>query len=452
MKKPYVKRAGLAAILCLSLSLSACYIPPDDIPDQSQHLTSAAGTMIPFQTIAIATQTPMPTIAPVLDDDPEDVSDDELVDEILAVRTVAVIRDTPMPTATPSPEPTDILDEEPEPTSSTLRRGASGEAVKEVQQQLKELGYYRGAVDGNFGEGTETAVKAFQRASGLSVDGAVGPTTYNAMFSSAAVAYASPTPNATKTPAPSETLRRGDSGARVKAVQQRLKELGYYRGSVDGEFGEGTEDAVRAFQKRNGLSADGAVGKATMEKLNSDSAKTAPPASSPTPAPTKAPKPTPTMKAENTYIEEGATGTTVQKLQDRLIYLGWLGGFSDGNYGAATQTAVMAFQKKTKGLDADGVAGPATIRALMASNAAKSSNPVASVGETLALGSESGSVRALQQRLKTLGYYRGTVDGKFGEGTETALKEFQERNEIKPDGRAGTTTLNTLYGIDAIAK
>ncbi len=52
-----------------------------------------------------------------------------------------------------------------------------------------------------------------------------------------------------------------------KAVQQKLKELGYYSGSVDGVYGQGTRSAVIAFQKQNGLVADGIVGAKTAKAL-----------------------------------------------------------------------------------------------------------------------------------------------------------------------------------------
>lgn len=52
-----------------------------------------------------------------------------------------------------------------------------------------------------------------------------------------------------------------------KAVQQKLKELGYYTGSVDGVYGQGTRSAVIAFQKANGLTADGIVGAKTAKAL-----------------------------------------------------------------------------------------------------------------------------------------------------------------------------------------
>ena len=62
-------------------------------------------------------------------------------------------------------------------------------------------------------------------------------------------------------------LRQGSKGGEVKEVQRRLKQWGYYSGAVDGIFGAGTKKAVIAFQKKNGLTADGIVGKATYQAL-----------------------------------------------------------------------------------------------------------------------------------------------------------------------------------------
>ncbi len=57
-----------------------------------------------------------------------------------------------------------------------LRRGSKGEKVKRLQTRLNQLGHYRGPIDGDYGPGTEKAVRAFQRAKRLKVDGKVGPT------------------------------------------------------------------------------------------------------------------------------------------------------------------------------------------------------------------------------------------------------------------------------------
>lgn len=62
-------------------------------------------------------------------------------------------------------------------------------------------------------------------------------------------------------------LRQGSKGGEVREVQRRLKLWGYYNGSVDGVFGAGTRSAVIAFQKKNGLTADGVVGKSTYKAL-----------------------------------------------------------------------------------------------------------------------------------------------------------------------------------------
>ena len=66
-------------------------------------------------------------------------------------------------------------------------------------------------------------------------------------------------------------LRQGSKGGEVKEVQRRLKLWGYYKGSVDGVFGAGTRSAVISFQKKNGLKADGVVGKSTYKALGMNS-------------------------------------------------------------------------------------------------------------------------------------------------------------------------------------
>ena len=65
----------------------------------------------------------------------------------------------------------------------------------------------------------------------------------------------------------SAVLKQGAKGGEVREVQRRLKTWGYYNGVVDGIFGKGTKDAVIAFQKKNGIKADGVVGKATYKAL-----------------------------------------------------------------------------------------------------------------------------------------------------------------------------------------
>ena len=64
-----------------------------------------------------------------------------------------------------------------------------------------------------------------------------------------------------------DVYKKGSSGATVTEIQTRLKNWGYYSGSVDGIFGSQTEQAVRFFQRKNGLAVDGVVGNATLAAL-----------------------------------------------------------------------------------------------------------------------------------------------------------------------------------------
>ena len=69
-------------------------------------------------------------------------------------------------------------------------------------------------------------------------------------------------------------LRQGSKGGEVKEVQRRLKQWGYYKGEIDGVYGAKTVEAVKAFQRKNGLTADGIAGKSTYEALGmNESAK-----------------------------------------------------------------------------------------------------------------------------------------------------------------------------------
>ncbi len=270
-------------------------------------------------------------------------------------------------------------------------------------------------------------------------------------------------PPSTRTPTPtpkptqnSKVLKSGATGDAVWQLQTKLKELGYYKGTVDGEYGSGTTNAVIAFQDVNGLKADGVAGEQTQDKLYSyyaipkpDSYATKAPGSTNAPRATNTPKPTATPNLSNArYLKVGMSGSDVRQVQNRLIALGYLRGTADGNYEGATEYAVIAFQKKAKIWD-DGIAGKDTQTALFASNAPKASSVASSVGLSLKEGMDGDEVRALQKRLKDLGFLSGTIDGDFGTGTKNAVIAFQQKAGIKADGIAGTATQNKLFASDA---
>ena len=123
---------------------------------------------------------------------------------------------------------------------SILKRGLKGAPVKRLQEALGI------DADGDFGPGTERAVKEYQKANGLAVDGIAGPDTFTAMGLHELV-----------------LLRVGSRGSTVKAMQE---DLGI---DADGRFGPGTKKAVMAFQEANGLAVDGMAGPATLAKMSS---------------------------------------------------------------------------------------------------------------------------------------------------------------------------------------
>jgi len=127
----------------------------------------------------------------------------------------------------------------------------------------------------------------------------------------------------------------------VAALQVALRAHGVYGGTVDGVFGPGTRSAVRSYQRRRGLLADGIPGRRTLRSLG------------------RRGRPRLGRRA----IRVGARGFDVAALQFRLAWRGFPSGPFDGGYGGRTAAAVARFQRWA-GLGADGVAGRATIRAL----------------------------------------------------------------------------------------
>lgn len=120
-----------------------------------------------------------------------------------------------------------------------LREGTSGEPVKRLQAKLGV------AADGVFGPNTEKALMAWQSKNSLTSDGVAGPDTFMSMGLYELV-----------------LLKQGTRGDAVKKLQEKLG-LG-----SDGQFGPGTEKAVRDYQQKNGLVADGAAGPATLSHMN----------------------------------------------------------------------------------------------------------------------------------------------------------------------------------------
>lgn len=144
-----------------------------------------------------------------------------------------------------------------------LKHMMSGADVRAVKDRLVELGYLYASTHDTFGDDTLAAVKAFQTDNGLEVDGIVGPLTWDAIFADAPDTPATPT----DIPEFTRNLKKGMSGADVKAAKDRLVQLGYLYASTHDTFGNDTYEAVKAFQAANGLAVDGVIGAATWSAL-----------------------------------------------------------------------------------------------------------------------------------------------------------------------------------------
>ena len=144
----------------------------------------------------------------------------------------------------------------------TVYSGSRGESVKTLQERLNAKGYNAGSVDGIFGKNTQAAVMAFQKANGLAADGIVGKLTWAKLYDTTAAL-----PSASTTAGTQPMVYRGSRGDAVRRLQELLNKKGFDCGAVDGIFGSKTYAAVVAFQKANGLGADGIVGPLTWGKL-----------------------------------------------------------------------------------------------------------------------------------------------------------------------------------------
>ena len=197
-----------------------------------------------------------------------------------------------------------------------LYQGVSGSEVTAMQKALNLLGYNL-KEDGKFGAGTKNAVKDFQKAHGLTVDGVAGNQTLKLLYSLTSGSAATPAPTqapvSTPTKAPSasgstyQKLQRGDKNSQVADMQRALTKLGYPL-SADGNFGSGTYAAVRAFQKQYGLKVDGIAGNQTLQLLYS-LVNQAAATQAPTTAPTQAPAATvPVLSGSGTTARVTTTG------------------------------------------------------------------------------------------------------------------------------------------------
>lgn len=356
--------------------------------------------------------------------------------------------------------------------AETIRFRDKGDEVVALQTALTKLGYYTGDIDGKFGTGTLAAVKAFQKANSLTVDGLAGTKTQTLLTTLTGITFEKKEEEDSTIPVlPGETtkpsglfvgdyrtLKFGTAGPRVRVLQRSLLALGF-NVSVDGDFGKDTFAAVKAFQTVVGLTADGMAGQKTLAKLekyfDDDGNCTSGPIAGSKPAAPEVDPDAPTYGIPERTLRYGDKGLDVKYAMQRLYDLKYYNKKVDETFGAGMLRAVKAFQTRN-GLTADGVIGAKTIAVLFSSYAYDADEllpaPEEKVeeGRTLVKGMSGTDVKAVQTRLKALGYYTGKLDGKFGANTQAAVRSFQARNALSVDGKVGPRTLARLNSASAV--
>ena len=294
-----------------------------------------------------------------------------------------------------------------EPAPENLKEGVEHSSVARLQERLMELGFMENDEPTRYyGPVTAASVKCFQRQNNLEQDGIAGPQTREMIMSPDAKYYA---------------VFKGISGDDVKRIQDRLYELGYLLSAdnVNGIFEERTEEAVIKLQEVNQLTADGKVGRKTVNLLYSEEVKP-------------------------NFLAYGEKSDIVLKFQNRLKELGYLTTNPDGNYGRDTVQAIKQFQSRN-GLVVDGYLGPTT-REIIGQSTARPNG--------LVLGEQGDSVKRVQELLSKYGYLSvENVTGYYGEITEAAVILFQKNNNLTADGSVGIRTMGKLTDASkAVAK
>lgn len=351
---------------------------------------------------------------------------------------------------------------------TALRQGSRGNSVRLIQFWLRlSADNYAAlapvAVDGSFGAATRRAVTAFQQRFGLTADGVVGRASW-AKLNEVGLAVANGIVEPDEAPgAFPGTLRRGDRGTGVRALQYYLRLLAaYYAGlpglTVDGVYGAATVEAVRAWQTEAWLSVDGVAGPQTWQSVYENAMRMA--ASGPVARLIALPAPA-------TALQPGDTGAQAAALVRLLDFLAaWLpdippAGGGDA-LGPAAEVSLRAAQG-VLGLPVTGTADAAAWGALTAAAAALFTVTPATAaprpqgvwpGYTLAAGSAGQAVRQLQRWLNRLGCLDGGLGfvpqtGFLDSATAAALAAYQRRAGLQPPGVVDDATWQSLAAAAA---
>ena len=230
------------------------------------------------------------------------------------------------------------------PPTTILRKGNSGSGVRWLQERLKTLGFFNHAITGNFGSITQNAVRRFQQSRNLAVDGIVGMNTRNALLKNNSQQNSS----SSSSNIPTTVIKKGDSGAEVRWLQEKLTTLGFFNHKITDYFGSITESALKKFQESRNLKVDGIAGAKTLAALADNSSNNSTNSNN-----------APTINNEESILKRGSSGEKVKLIQEQLRELGTYKGPITGFFGPLTEIGVKEFQRLNN-LTPDGIVGKNT--------------------------------------------------------------------------------------------
>ena len=234
-----------------------------------------------------------------------------------------------------------------------------------------------------------------------------------------------------------KSLRLGNTGLAVQALQTRLQELGYFTQGVSGVFDANTEAAVRRFEQTYGTMQTGVATSEMQARLfSADALVYASEAYNNA------------VVSQYTILQRGDVGSSVYALQQRLKNLGYPLDELTGIFDNETANAVMLFYE-AYGLSASDIANVALQKELYSDSARTYGNAgVTSTSDSLAVMTAE-DIIAIQYRLSELGFLNGEVSGEFDKNTEIAVKLFEEACGELPSGTLSKAILALLESENA---
>ncbi len=162
-------------------------------------------------------------------------------------------------TASATPSPTKTVEK------PLLTRGDKGDKVRELQHRLLQQGWFSGKITGTYGASTVTAVKGFQKKRKLKATGAVDKKTWAVLVKRTKQPTRDQMYNIIRAGKP--IWKQGSQGLKVRELQARLKQIGWFSGNVTGFYGSDTVASVKGFQAKRGIPVVGFVDQRTWDRL-----------------------------------------------------------------------------------------------------------------------------------------------------------------------------------------